>query len=266
MILWRLARAGFLSVLCWFVTRVATLCSRSGRIVTGQLSLRHYLRGTLGLVAALSLAVFAHSGFTQPACIEYENYLHWITTFPVGHQPCAIAISGTYAYVADLEFGLRVVEIADPRAPRIVTSLKLPGFIGDVAVSGNHAYVVSGAFGLQVIDVSNPEQPLIVGSVDTPDYSADVAVAGDYAYVADRESGLQVIDVANPLSPHIVGTVDIPGGSRGVAAAGNYAYVVGGPLGFRVIDVADPEHPEVIGFEYTRGLRLSTLRVNLLTS
>ena len=55
-----------------------------------------------------------------------------------------VAVSGTYAYVADCDSGLQVIDITNPASPQIVGSVDTPGSAYGVAVSGTHAYVADG--------------------------------------------------------------------------------------------------------------------------
>jgi hypothetical protein len=96
-----------------------------------------------------------------------------------------VAVAGAYAYVADDEHGLQVIDITNPQNPQIVGSADTPGHARAVAVVGTHAYVADDEHGLQVIDITAPQSPQLVGAVDTPGQAQDVAVSGTYAYVAD---------------------------------------------------------------------------------
>src|SRR5512143_447219 len=110
----------------------------------------------LGRPASLALLLaFLFSGSALADCIDYGDYLHWEGSAGTEGPASAVAVAGSYAYVACLGFE----------------------YMGR----------------LLVIDVSNPASPKIVGRVATPGQAWDVAVAGSYAYVADGESGLQVI-------------------------------------------------------------------------
>jgi hypothetical protein len=62
----------------------------------------------------------------------------------------SVALSGSYAYVADDGFGVLVVDISDPASPTTVGSIGTPGSAHGVAVSENYVYVADGTFGLQV--------------------------------------------------------------------------------------------------------------------
>jgi hypothetical protein len=129
----------------------------------------------------------------------------------------AVAVSGSYAYVAAGAAGLVVVDVSHPSSPSVAGACVLPGPAWDIAVRGSHAYVADGV-GLQVLDVSRPAQPRLTGSVDTPADARRVAVSGARAYVIDLRTdsfapagGLRVIDIANPTHPVIVNSiVDVP--------------------------------------------------------
>ena len=104
-----------------------------------------------------------------------------------------VAVAGGYAYVADYENGLVVVDVSDPANPTRVGGYDTSGSAQGVAVSGGYAYVADGGSGLVVVDVSDPVNPTYASGYDTYGSAYDVAVAGGYAYVADIDSGLVVM-------------------------------------------------------------------------
>jgi hypothetical protein len=188
-------------------------------------------------------------------CIDYGDYLQWTGgVYTLGGRAIGVAVSGTYAYVADGYSGLLVIDITNPASPQIVGNADTPGNSTGVAVSGTYAYVSDYDYGLQVIDITNPASPQIVGSVDTPGGTLGVAVSGTHAYVADWDYGLQVIDITNPASPQIVGSVDTPGGADDVAVSGTHAYVADHDSGLQVIDITNPANPQIMGGVDTPGL------------
>jgi len=164
-----------------------------------------------------------------------------------------VYVSGSYAYVADDNSGLQVIDISDPASPYIVGSVDTPGDAHNVYISGSYAYVADVNSSLQVIDISDPASPYIVGSVNIPDYANDLYISGSYAYVADGFSGLQVIDISDPASPYIVGSVNTPDYTNDLYISGSYAYVADGFSGLQVIDISTPSSPEIIGSVDTPG-------------
>ena len=81
-----------------------------------------------------------------------------------------VAVDGTYAYVADSEAGLRVVNIANPAAPVEVGFYDTPGYAESVAISGTHAYVADYDAGLRVVSIANPAAPAETGPTTRQDW------------------------------------------------------------------------------------------------
>lgn len=166
---------------------------------------------------------------------------------------CCVAVLGNYAYVADYDDGLRVIDISNPSSPYEVGFWDTPGWARGVAVAGNYAYVADGWDGLHVINIGNPANPYRVGHCDTPDYSYSVAVSGNYAYMADDEAGLRIINISNPANPLEAGYYSPPGYALDVAVSGNYAFVAYGYSGLRIVNIYNPANPFEAGYYDTPG-------------
>jgi subtilisin-like proprotein convertase family protein len=162
----------------------------------------------------------------------------------------AVALNGTLAYVANR--GLRIIDTANPAAPRNLGAIPISGTISGVAVNNTLAYLV-GSKGLSIIDVAAPSAPALVSTYLMPRPASGVVVSGTLAYVANNDRGLRIIDVANPAAPSEVGAYDTPGNAFAVAISGTLAYVADGNRGLRIIDVADPAAPREVGAYDTPG-------------
>lgn len=161
-----------------------------------------------------------------------------------------VVVSGTCAYVVDEE-ALKIVDVGRPTDPRLLGTVDTPGEAMRLVVAGEHAYVADGLAGLTVIDIIEPDAPRIVGQFDTPGIAQDLVVVGSLAYVVERYSGLQVIDIADPEHPQLVGSLATPGEFSGVAVDGPRAFIAAGSRGLLVVDVAEPTCPALIA-----GVRL----------
>ena len=151
-----------------------------------------------------------------------------------------VAVSGSYAYVADWDQGLRVIDISDPENPVEVGSRVTPGTAYGVDVSGSYAYVADHGAGITVIDVSTPANPTVADTYDTSGFAWDVAVSGDYAYVADSFGGLLMLDITSPTGVAQVDSCPASNRVLDVAVSGSYAYVADGTAGLRVHEITDP--------------------------
>jgi hypothetical protein len=168
-----------------------------------------------------------------------------------------VSISGNYACVADVYWGLRIINVSNPASPVEAGHFDTPGSASDVFVSGNYAYVADGDYGLRVVNVNNPAAAFEVGYCVPPSLGASIVVfvSGNYAYVKDFSHGLRIINISDPSAPYEVGHYDTPGQyANGIFASGNYVYVADQASGLRIIDVSNPAAPFEAGFYNASGL------------
>jgi Ca2+-binding RTX toxin-like protein len=62
---------------------------------------------------------------------------------------------GNYAYVADLDSGLQIINISNPAAPTLTGTYDTTGYAQGVQVVGNYAYVADNDGGLKILNVSD---------------------------------------------------------------------------------------------------------------
>jgi hypothetical protein len=135
-----------------------------------------------------------------------------------------VAVSDNYAYVADLDAGLRIVNIQDPTNPTEIGFYDTPGGAWDVSVSGAYAYIAD-YYSLRVICILDPVNPVEVGYYDTPGYTIGIMVLDNYAYVVNDGAGIQIFNIQDPTTPYELGFYNTPGHAYGITASGSYAYV-----------------------------------------
>jgi hypothetical protein len=191
---------------------------------------------------------FFVASITNPAlpAIEGACYL------PAGVQ--GIAISGGYAFLANMYIGLQVLSISNLSQPTIVGGYRTGKSAWKVAASSAYAYVAVRDVGLRVVSVTNPAAPVAVGGYDPESYrfANGVALANNYAYLL-TSGQMEVLSLTNPISPTRVGTVWLvdPGGE---AIFDNYAYIADGAAGLKIFDLSLPASPIQVGStKYTNG-------------
>lgn len=169
---------------------------------------------------------------------------------------------GHIAFLADGWGGLRIVDIADRRAPAAVGWLPMTALDVAVPESGPYVIVAAGDDGVVVVDAADPAAPGIaaayVTELGTP---VAVAVAGDVAYVSLEGGDIVTLDISTPSSPKLLGThagarpIHGCGGSPDPASdlaahlsiTGGRAYAAARENGLRVLDVTTPGAPIEIG-------------------
>jgi hypothetical protein len=170
----------------------------------------------------------------------------------------AVVVDGGYAYIADSDSGLTVVDLSDPADPQVVATVDTPGTALGVDVVDAIAYVADYTGGLRLFDVSNPTAASPLGSTDTPGDARKVVVSGTTAFVADNAGGLTVVDVSSSSSPSVVTSFPLTGIALDVDVSGSMAAVSTGlserQAGLEIIDITDPAAPALLGRVEVAGL------------
>jgi hypothetical protein len=130
----------------------------------------------------------------------------------------AVAVRDGYAYVADDELGLTVVDARELTLGlvQVVSGTDTPGRALDVTLDGDYAFVADGPEGLGVFQVNGPDEPILFARLELAGHCRAIAVRDGYAFLAATTGGLHIVDVSNPAGPAHVGTVP---GSNAVGVA-----------------------------------------------
>ena len=98
--------------------------------------------------------------------------------------------------------GVKVIDISNREAPRIVTTVRLAGrnLPWRGTIDGNYLYVgLETDNRLDILDISTPSNPFVAGSYSPAttgiNYVSGVAVKNGYAYITEYHNGVRVIDV-----------------------------------------------------------------------
>ncbi len=165
-----------------------------------------------------------------------------------------ITLAGHIAYVTTPR-GLVVVDLDNPRAPKLAASLPLNDARAS-AVQFRYLWVTT-ANGLEVFDIADLKRP-----VHHPDATLAIAdarkfyLARTYAYVAAKSDGLVIVDVKKPLAPKLHQRFTANGTLNDaedvVVASTNatlFAYVADGRNGVKVLQLTSPDsQPNFYGF------------------
>ena len=187
----------------------------------------------------------------------------------VGSDTYALAVTGGYAYLADGQSGLRIVEQSAPGQWGEIGAVDTPGNAEDIELLALTAYIADASGGLRIVDVADPANPREIGYYDTPGDTKAVAVSPEtssaagsptqvpiYAYLADGSRGLRILDVSNPGSPILVSSEESPGFVEDIVVSGKYAYLAAREQGMLVYDISDPTHPVLFSYVDTPGRAL----------
>src|SRR5262245_48204468 len=178
------------------------------------------------LAAELLVAVAAAWTAVTPAA-------EWVRLTPLGQwnqEPSAdtgspdvsvVQVGGGYAYLADANYGLHLIDVSNPTNLQWVGGYATGGIARDLATRDSLVYVAALGAGLAVVDVSNPTDPRRVGGYAVS--AQGIALQGTYAYLACGSNGVHVLDISDPTSPRRVGSCAVPGEASRIAVSDDYA-------------------------------------------
>jgi hypothetical protein len=164
-----------------------------------------------------------------------------------------VAVSGKIAYVADGQFGLKIVDVADPTLPlqRAGVADAAAGAVRVVAVVDT-LVAFSDGHKIQLLDAANPTSPVLKDTYNASGYVFDLSFVGARLLAAAGGAGLLILD-ASGSKLSLMGSYRTPGPAYGVSAAGANAAVAVGNSGWLILNIALPSSPSLVGSFTAQG-------------
>ncbi len=164
-------------------------------------------------------------------------------------------IRDTLCYIADVDAGLKIVNISNPANPKEVGSYDTPGYACGVTVVDTLAYI-GDLNSLRVIDVKDPTNPQEVGYYHkTFSFEYGIAITGHYGYIMSiNSSWINIVDISDPTS--IQDVKDYEAGAwilNEIRIIDTLAYISDGDGEMRIFNISDPVNPVEIGCYDTPG-------------
>jgi len=141
---------------------------------------------------------------SQPGILAYNGVFVGTNGYAEG-----IAVRDGYAYVADDEMGLAVldVQVLDLDAVSLTGWADSPGTALDVELSGGYAFVADGREGLAVFRINGGETPVRLTNLDLEGTCRAVVVRDGLAVLAAQGGGVHYVDVTDPAHPVFLGRI-----------------------------------------------------------
>jgi hypothetical protein len=207
---------------------------------------RKLLAGVMVLAAFLICTCSDDESSTPTEPSEPFQGFRFVSQYKTFDHAYGVTVSGSYAYVADHDSGMHIVDVSHPASPVRVGRYQCPGAL-QVDLKGGLAFIADETmYSLEIVDVSNPSNPTLVGRFDTLEVLG-VRVYGNYALMGCGSDGLVVVDVSNPANPVLAGCCQELGPLR-FELSGSYALVpaANGMDGLHIASLMDPVHPVVV--------------------
>ncbi len=181
-------------------------------------------------------------------------------------------VENNYAFVADADSGLVVIDVSSSRQPQIISTLAWdPESSSAEIIDGQDGfvYIASGEYGLLVVDVRDPFDPAITYRYDPgrDSFGEGVKVYNDILYVTieddahPEENGLHVLSIEDPTSPTLIRKIAISDLVEDVAIGGIRLAVTNTQSGVVLYDIRSPQNPRFLASYPSAFWRMFTSRL-----
>jgi hypothetical protein len=225
-----------------------------------------YLKDSIG-----NEVVYSVNGVYGVATIDVKNKKKPTVPRPTSDfkQTVGIFIYKNFLFCSDSIMDVGVGDISNPKFPKGIWDLELPGYSRNTCVSSDSNYLMCalGEYGLALINISKlvtgVEFPdTCSGQFNLPGITEDVAImrGTKNAFLACGLSGLQIIDYSDTAHLKLVGSFQTGGYAREVIVDDKKAYLATEKSGIQIIDISNVSSPKRIGIikiNDVRGITVS---------
>lgn len=149
--------------------------------------------------------LYAYAGGLMVADLTVMPKPTRLGSFDAGMTCYKLVVASNLAFVATGAEGLKVVNVINPAAMSLRSTIQTLGSVEDVWVSGSVAYVGNDS-GLHTLDVSTPAHPLRLATLAGARVTDIVVASGKATLVNYGDESVRIANVANPASLVQLGT------------------------------------------------------------
>lgn len=163
-----------------------------------------------------------------------------------------IAVNGYYAYIADRNNLIKIINFKNKYSPKPEGDLDALGEITKMVISEGYLYYIRKDFGLHIYDISIPTVPIFKGNQIVIGDANGLFVNNKYAYVTSSSGNLTIIDIKNLSNLPVAGNYNFGINFYDVYVEDKLAYIPQGSTGVQVIDVSKLPTPEWVTNIFSR--------------
>jgi len=160
-----------------------------------------------------------------------------------------VEVRANIAYVADFNYGLRILNVSDPNNCQLLGSYNSSN-AKSLAVSGNLLFITDNFLHHNIIDVSNPSDPNQLSSISDMWVGASTFY-NNYLFLSINSPGtsikqIKVYNITNTSSPSLASSYTIQGLIYSMVALDDNMYVPTDNHGLHVLDISDMTNSSLI--------------------
>lgn len=164
-----------------------------------------------------------------------------------------IDTSKKYVYTTGSGIGMYIIDVSNPKEPKIVNHVYTEGWAVGLYVKDKHAYIADWINGVVVADISDIKKPVKVAKLKTFGKVYSIFVKKDIAYILEGNNAMEIVKIKKDYSLEPLSYLALKGTSGRIFVEDDYAYIPMGYDGFVIIDVSDSRIPKLISYFDAEG-------------
>lgn len=164
----------------------------------------------------------------------------------------AIAFNGSYAYLAQSDGIIKIVNFQNIDNPVNDGTVNSFGHISKISVLNGYLYFITTELGLHIYDITVPNVPIPKGNQVVAGEPNGLYLKNKFAYITSSNAILTIIDISDISKLPIAGTYNFGINFYDVFVNENYAYIPQGSTGVQVLNIASLPSPKHITNIFSR--------------
>lgn len=196
----------------------------------------------------LGQRIFAYdiSDRTQPVFLSKLDLSYPTKQFEIDPPPGYLITYGKYAYVANGHKGITVLDISNPKAPRVLRSVYLDGRYTSFITLYKNTLSVQTADRMYMLDITKPSHPVIAKTREGFGGYLTTGFYGDRQVFVTKRTGFYLVDTKDGLlNPRVLGSYFDPPTARSVSVDDHYLYLANGSGGLEIYRMDNPASPQL---------------------
>jgi hypothetical protein len=144
-----------------------------------------------------------------------------------------VVATDSFAYVAQGQCGVAIVNIVDPKNPQLISELltEIPGYSVKVlylkeSSGAEIVYSTNGPYGVASIDVTDKRHPNVPRSVTPFKPAVSITIFKNFIFCSDSTNGIGIGDITDPKFPQASWNITVPGFSKGTCVSADGVYLL----------------------------------------
>jgi hypothetical protein len=183
--------------------------------------------------------------------------------FSFGSRNYDFALDNQYAYIAQAQRGIAIIDVSDNQAPYEASIISIEDdFLYTVSVEDNYCFIGGDIF--YIYDITNPLAPTYVSEFSNQEDVHQIFVQESYAYLNQGRDGVLILDISDLHNPvEIAAYTDVVEVDV-IYVVNNTLFVSDDHEQLLIIDVSDKLNPTLIDSMFINRITGITVENNYL--